>query len=160
MFLWYIFQCVSTPGKYLSHNILNLRQGSNLSSYLQLFTAFLASAFLHIVADYGLLRVWFGGGSLFFFTAQPFAIMLEDAVIALGKKMGVQPSPLWKLVGYAWVTVWFIQVFPGWFDPMVSGNFMDDGFNMPVSIILGLIKGQWNAKGTGSGRALVMGTTA
>lgn len=101
------------------------------------------------------MHEWFAGGSQYFFPAQAFAIMFEDAVIAMGKKVGIKPSTLLYRIGYVWTTLWFIYTFPMWMDPMVKANFMEDSLIMPVSIIEGVTRGQWATKGTGSGRAAV-----
>ncbi|KAK0470476.1 membrane bound O-acyl transferase family-domain-containing protein [Desarmillaria tabescens] len=144
---WHQFvnRFASSHGKYLARRVFRFPPGTLLSSLIQLYTSFATSVFLHMVADFTMFKRWNVGGSLWFFSIQPFAIMCETGVIALSQKPGHSGDPgLWtRLIGYTWVWTWFVLTFPGWFDPMSRVRFMEIGLNMPSSIILGLWKGEW-----------------
>ncbi|KAJ7584636.1 membrane bound O-acyl transferase family-domain-containing protein [Mycena floridula] len=130
---------VTAHGRFLSSRILGLARGTNLSAYVQLYTAFLLSATIHYLADYTVLRNWSGGG-LKFFISQPLAITIEDGVIALGQRFGIKGSSLlWRLLGYAWVWTWFAPVFPTWQDPLMTAGMMSEGANKS------LIQTAWNS---------------
>ena len=66
-----------------------------------------------------------------FFLSQAVAITVEDGVIALGRRVGLTgASPIWRILGYAWVWTWFAICFPTWQDPLLSGaGMMTDGMN-------------------------------
>ncbi|KAJ6560430.1 membrane bound O-acyl transferase family-domain-containing protein [Mycena capillaripes] len=132
----------STHGKFFTRT-LGLQKGTNSSAYLQLYTAFSLSAILHAISDYKMHRSLAQSGSLFFFAIQPVAITMEDFVLYVGRKMGISPAAGWKVLGYAWVSVWFLCVYSPWLSPMVDGGLMEDALNSRVSIILGVLKGQW-----------------
>ena len=46
------------------------------------------------------------GVSGLFFLLQPLGVLLEDAAIEVGKRLGVKTSTCTKMIGYAWVSVW------------------------------------------------------
>jgi hypothetical protein len=83
-------------------------------------------------------------GSLLFFALQPIAITLEDFVLFVAKEMGFETAVWWKLMGYTWVSAWFLYVYSPWLSPMVDGGLMEETLNLRVSLILGILKGQWN----------------
>lgn len=93
-----------------------------------------------------MFKAWNVGGSLPFFPLQGVAIMIEDVIIAAAMKLGHngQPGILERIIGYAWVWTWFVHTFPSWFDPMARSGFVELGFNLPLSFILGVWKGEWN----------------
>ncbi|KAJ7283344.1 membrane bound O-acyl transferase family-domain-containing protein [Mycena rebaudengoi] len=142
---WHQFlrRIFSTYGKLLART-LGLRKGTKSSSYVQLYTAFALSGVLHFICDYKMHRSLTPSGSLVFFAIQPVAIMLEDFVISLARKIGLKPAARWKVIGYAWVSTWFLCVYSLWLSPMVAGGLMEDALNLRVSIILGVLKGQWD----------------
>ncbi|KAJ7283325.1 membrane bound O-acyl transferase family-domain-containing protein [Mycena rebaudengoi] len=142
---WHQFlrRIFSTQGRLLART-LGLQKGTNASSYVQLYTAFALSGVLHFVADYKMHRSLTPGGSLVFFTIQAVAITLEDFVLFLARKLGVKPAAWWTFAGYAWVSVWFVSVYSQWVSPIVAGGLMEDSLNLRVSIILGVLRGQWD----------------
>jgi hypothetical protein len=74
---------------------------------VQLFIGFMASGLMHSGGDamVGMQHLW---ASLPFFLAQPVAITLETAVIGIARQAGYTRSNIWiRLVGYAWVFLWF-----------------------------------------------------
>ncbi|PIL32185.1 hypothetical protein GSI_05430 [Ganoderma sinense ZZ0214-1] len=123
---------------------LGFKKGSNASSYSQLYTAFFLSGLFHCFGDLAIGAPF--GSSMPFFVANAAAISFEDAVIAVGRRLGVasnrQPSentntqedgkgkeappPRWvRVVGYAWVFVWFsyaLRLFVWWAVPYGMGK--------------------------------------
>nr|GAT54712.1 predicted protein [Mycena chlorophos] len=100
---------------------LNLKRGSNASSYTQLYVAFLISAIIHYIPEVIAMRSWHGGAFIFF-TSQALAITCEDFVIWLGRRAGLE-------------SVWWC------YEPLVRRGQMTEG--LPVSVIAGVWKGQW-----------------
>ncbi|KAL4079023.1 hypothetical protein J3A83DRAFT_4206387 [Scleroderma citrinum] len=94
-------------------------------SYLRLCIAFVCSTLLHVTGDAPLqFRIWekplpagiLATGKVYhpfvigvsapFFLFQPLGVLVEDAVIEVGKRMGVKTGTRTKLIGYVWVWVW------------------------------------------------------
>jgi hypothetical protein len=123
---------------------LDLQKGTKASAYVQLYSAFFLSAVLHVVSDYKMHRSLAQSGSLLFFALQPIAITLEDFVLFVARRVGFKPAVWWKLMGYTWVSAWFLYVYSPWLSPMVDGGLMKEALNLRVSLILGILEGQWN----------------
>ena len=86
---------------------LNFEPGSRLSSYTQLYVGFAVSGLAHMLGD-AMVGMQYLGTSFPFFLAQAVAITVEDAVIGLARRAGIAPpSYLTRVVGYAWVFIWF-----------------------------------------------------
>ncbi|KAJ6602301.1 membrane bound O-acyl transferase family-domain-containing protein, partial [Mycena sp. CBHHK59/15] len=133
---------VSAHGKHLAHRVLHLQPGSNASSYVQLYTAFLISALIHYFAETMALRHW-RGGALRFFLLQAGAITVEDFLVFLARKTPFVRAPrrvVWA-AGYAWTLAWFTLSLPGWQDPLNAAGQMDKP--LPVSVWMGLWRGEW-----------------
>ena len=128
-YLW--TQFVTAHGRFLSRRILHLTPSTNLSAYVQLYTAFFISGVIHYLADYTVLRNW-KGGAIKFFLAQAVAITFEDGVIALGRRVGLTSRLKWRLLGYTWTWTWFALMFPIWQDPLMMAGMMDEGANTSV----------------------------
>jgi hypothetical protein len=97
----------STGGLFAARHVFHLQKGTFASKYVQLFGGFLVSAAMHAfgaMAYHGELRTC---GEFSFFMAQALAIMVEDHVIALGHSLGLRNHPVWRLLGFMWVVVWF-----------------------------------------------------
>ncbi|KAK7543886.1 membrane bound O-acyl transferase family-domain-containing protein [Phyllosticta citricarpa] len=96
----------NTSGSFVAKDLLRLRKGTFASKYTQLFVGFYASALIH----YGgaIFTCGHDTGDLKYFMAQPVAILVEDHVIALGRRLGIKESPVWKRVGYVWTAAWFL----------------------------------------------------
>ncbi|KAF7325630.1 MBOAT-2 domain-containing protein [Mycena kentingensis (nom. inval.)] len=122
---------VSAHGRRLVE-ILGLRRGGNPSAYTQLFVAFFLPAIVHYGAETMAFRSWHGG-SLTFFMLQPFAIMLEDLVLYLGRRAGLE-SDWWRYVGYMTTWAWFAWCLPIWLEPIIVAGFTMDV--LPVSVIM------------------------
>ncbi|KAK7036140.1 MBOAT-2 domain-containing protein [Favolaschia claudopus] len=142
---------LTSHGKFVSNTILRLPPG-NLASYLQLYIAFAISGLIHHAGDAMAMRNGIrGGGSVTFFMLQACAITFEDFLIFLGKKTFKADSDLRKvkkswvglrLVGYVWTWWWLALTLPGWLMPQVRGGLMD-GQGLPVSLLLGIWRGEW-----------------
>ena len=127
--------------------VFGFKKGSNASSYSQLYTAFFLSGVFHCFGDLAVGAPF--GSSMPFFVANAAAITLEDAVIAVGRRLGVagsasdpadsaaderngkgkrkeSPPPRWvRIVGYAWVCAWFsyaLRLFVWWAVPYGMGK--------------------------------------
>jgi hypothetical protein len=104
-----------------------------------LYTTFFVSALIHHPADYMMLGRY--GGALKFFLSQPFIITLEEFIITLGRRAGFTDSRAWRILGYAWVQVWFAFSLPWTLQPQISAGLLQNG--MGFSLILGLWNGNW-----------------
>lgn len=92
----------TSPGCYLSKEVLKLPRRSYASSLIQLYTAFFLSALLHLVMIYGGVKTWELDIFIVFF-AQAGLVALEMVIIALGRYLGVPEHPVWRYAGYIWV---------------------------------------------------------
>ncbi|KAJ7757460.1 membrane bound O-acyl transferase family-domain-containing protein [Mycena metata] len=126
---------VSTHGKYLARQ-MRLRPGSNTSAYVQLYTAFVMSGWVHYLGETMAFRHW-QGGAFIFFLLQAVAITLEDFLIFLAKRAGFRAGSAARLVGYVWTCAWLAWSLPIWQMPLVRGGLYDKEA-MPVSVLLGL----------------------
>ncbi|KAJ3982014.1 membrane bound O-acyl transferase family-domain-containing protein [Lentinula detonsa] len=135
---------VSAAGNFIAQKSLRLSPGTKLSAYTKLFVAFLISGIIHQFGDYSLQhRNFWAGGSLAFFLSQAVVIMIEDGVIALGKRAGVRDGTFIRLLGYFWTATWFAFCLPIWIDP-----YFHDG--MATSKLLSPIGGLWKGDWTGA----------
>jgi hypothetical protein len=108
----------SAPGIWLTRDVLVLKKGSFASKYVQLFTGFFISGFIHGAASMLVSRSFDDDGAVKCFLGQATIIMLEDHVIDFGKSLGFRDSGLWRVVGFAWTVLaigWGVQ-------PWVSKN--------------------------------------
>jgi len=76
------------------------------------------------------------GTSIRFFLLQAAGITLEDAVIALGSRLGYKESNAFKLIGFAWVFAWFTFSMPIWLDPEVHAGLVDEGVKVGLIRLL------------------------
>ncbi|KAF9456003.1 membrane bound O-acyl transferase family-domain-containing protein [Collybia nuda] len=126
---------VSSHGKYLAQTIFRFSLGTSLSSYTQLYTAFLLSGIFHAAGD------WMMSHNLqrfidvtWYFVIQAVAISVEDLVIAIAKKFGIrQASFLSSAAGMVWVFCWTVWSGPLWMETMIRGGAMEDG--PPLSVV-------------------------
>ena len=119
----HIFQILSSHGKYLTQRVFRFPSGSNLSSYTQLYTAFLISGLIHNPGR--------DTRPLQFFLFQAVAITFEDATIALAARIGLKT--MHRSIGYFWVYCWFVFSLPSWVDSLKSA-----GVRSEFSLTLGL----------------------
>jgi hypothetical protein len=134
------FQIFSSHSKFVAHRVLNLSPGGNLSSYTQLYIAFLISGLIHTPSNAS------GAGAMRFFLSQALAITFEDFVIASAKRAGLkQSNKFLRRLGYIWVYCWFVYSLPSWMDFEISSGAYQQG-GMKFSLILGLYRGKWYAQ--------------
>ncbi|KAI9056295.1 hypothetical protein FKP32DRAFT_1585741 [Trametes sanguinea] len=103
-------------------NALGFKRGTNASAYTQLYTGFALSGIMHVWGDV-MLGSPYVGKSMNFFLANACAITVEDAVIAVGRRvLGQQRGPTkWMIrFGYLWVIAWFYMVGPLYVDWFVQ----------------------------------------
>ncbi|KAJ4472956.1 membrane bound O-acyl transferase family-domain-containing protein [Lentinula aciculospora] len=132
---------VSAAGNFVAQRVLRLTPGTNLSAYTKLFIAFLISGIIHQMGDYSLQhRDFWAGGSLAFFLSQAVAIMVEDGVIALGKRAGLKDGKHIRLLGYCWTASWFAFCLPMWIDPYFHDGMASGELFSPIG---GLWTGDW-----------------
>lgn len=94
---------------------------------------------MHHASDYMMLGQY--GGAPKFFLSQALFITFEDFVIAQGKRLGFTDSQAWRILGYAWVQLWFAYSLPGWLQPQINGGLMENLASR--SLILELWNGNW-----------------
>ncbi|KAJ7712524.1 membrane bound O-acyl transferase family-domain-containing protein [Mycena metata] len=126
---------LSTHGKFLARQ-MRLRPGSNASAYVQLYTAFVMSGWIHYQGEVMAFRHW-RSGAFMFFLLQAVAITLGDFLIFLAKRAGLQAGSAARLAGYAWTCTWLAWSIPMWQVPLVRGGLYDKDA-MSVSVLLGL----------------------
>ena len=85
--------------------------------YGLLFLAFFTSGLIHASGSYLVTRDSArgasDGGAFAYFMAQPAAILLEDAIFsALGIADDGEPSPIRRVLGYAYVAAFWLWCFP------------------------------------------------
>ena len=85
---------------------LGFEPGSRLSSYTQLYTAFILSGLLHMLGD-AMIDMRYLGLSFPFFLSQAVAITFEDAAIGVARRVGVRGASTYlaRAVGYTWVFI-------------------------------------------------------
>jgi len=120
---------VSGFGRLVANKLLKFPRGTNLSSYTQLYTAFLISALLHFAGDF-MLEKRLAYHSFKFFLLQAVVITFEDFAVYIAKRLlrlgGIQLKPgrvdenwaevVVRVMGYCWVTLWFCLTLPVWLD--------------------------------------------
>ena len=60
-----------------------------------------------------------------FFLLQAVAITFEDAVIALAARAGLKNRNMYTILGYIWVSSWFVFSVPIWVDSLNVGGVFD-----------------------------------
>ncbi|KAF9002742.1 membrane bound O-acyl transferase family-domain-containing protein [Cyathus striatus] len=109
-----------TYGKFVSGKLLGLPPNNSITTYVELYTAFILSGIIHAAGDYRLFGSLDESGSMRFFFLQAVIITVEDGVCWIGKCLGVRKTAWWlKYLGYAWVTFWFTWTLPIWMEPLV-----------------------------------------
>ncbi|KAI0672444.1 membrane bound O-acyl transferase family-domain-containing protein [Trametes maxima] len=97
------------PGRSLV-STLGLRKGGTSSAYVQLYLAFFLSGLIHVYGDI-MVGTQHTGKSIPFFMLQALVITFEDGVIAVARRVTGSgergPTLTMRLLGYAWVLVWF-----------------------------------------------------
>ncbi|KAF8823830.1 uncharacterized protein C8R40DRAFT_1164287 [Lentinula edodes] len=119
---------------------------SNVGPFMRILNVwiFALPGTIHQMCDYSLQhRDFWAGGSFTFFLSQAVMIILEDSVIAAGKRLGIQAGSYVRILGYIWTLVWFAIALPIWLDP-----YFHDG--MATSEGLSVIGVLWKRDWTGS----------
>lgn len=119
-------QMISGIGKHFANKTLGFAPGTNLSSYTQLYIAFLISGLIHAGGDFMVVR-YLPIFPLKFFLLQAVAITIEDFVIWCTRSIRPKLGWLNKAIGFAWVVVWFTWSGPQWLDPMSANGGTVDG---------------------------------
>ncbi|KAJ3715557.1 membrane bound O-acyl transferase family-domain-containing protein [Lentinula guzmanii] len=138
--------CIS-PGTKLA-KALGVMPKSLTAVFIKLYTTFFVSALMHSLGDYMVGREYVGVSFGFFFL-QPFAIMFEEVVKVIIRRLGLDASStcqlsehehskdqdldgesLWSLrtgfikaIGYAWVAFWLSATAPLLIDPAMRAGF-------------------------------------
>lgn len=86
---------------------LGIEDGTSLYRNLNLVVAFTLSGLIHYSGTFNLTFSKLYIEYMKFFWVQAFAIMFEDAVMAVGRRAGVTQSWKTKVVGYGWTFLWF-----------------------------------------------------
>ncbi|KAI5987761.1 membrane bound O-acyl transferase family-domain-containing protein [Pisolithus marmoratus] len=112
-----------------------------IKSYIRLCNAFLCSAFMHTCGDVVLqFKIWENasiidsprkanhanviGFSVLFFLLQPVGVLIEDAVMESGKRIGLRKRGWMKVVGYLWVLVWIRYSMHSWVQGQKNAMFL------------------------------------
>lgn len=104
-------QPLSSIGKSIARAV-GAQPGTTISSYLQLYTAFIVSGLVHSAGDAMVGTDQFGA-SFMFFLVQAIAITGEDCVVGAARKAGwTTSSPALRAAGYVWVWCWFVYSAP------------------------------------------------
>jgi len=78
---------------------------------------------MHSFADFKLYGgVWQHSQSFVLFGAQPLIITLEEALLYIGRRVGLRGNWGWRIVGYCWTLGWFIFLVPMWWTPMADAG--------------------------------------
>ncbi|KAI6019184.1 hypothetical protein EDC04DRAFT_2576000 [Pisolithus marmoratus] len=107
--------------------------------YRRLCYAFMCSAFVHLCGDIVLQCPNMIGYSVPYFLLQPVGVLVEDAVMEVGKRVGVKEGIWTRMIGYAWVLV-----FTGFSYPL-----MLDGLTKAFQVE------QWVGEGAGAKATLI-----
>lgn len=119
-----------------------MRRGSKLSSYTQLYVAFIISGIGHAISiAYYPFREGVPAdsshyiGTLWFFVAQALAITFEDIAIGIynRQKRVVLSDGTRKVIGYVWVIFWFYYSLPWALDEHLNKGL---GYRpLPISVV-------------------------
>ncbi|KIK54952.1 hypothetical protein GYMLUDRAFT_1021799, partial [Collybiopsis luxurians FD-317 M1] len=100
----------TVPGDLIARRWMGLKAGSRGCEYAKLSVEFWMNALMHQIADYALRQKGFWDFTMVFFVVQVGAIVVEDVVIALGRRFGIRGAEerRWvRVAGYAWTIGWF-----------------------------------------------------
>ncbi|KAF1984761.1 hypothetical protein K402DRAFT_335851 [Aulographum hederae CBS 113979] len=127
-----LFRRINTfPSTYLVKTLLQLRPGTFLSRYSQLFLGFAVSGFMHAMA--AIYTAGYECGEMRFFLSQALAIMVEDHVIEFGKYLGLGTGKgrwerrIWAVVGWVWTVAWFSWSLRDWIGRNVAEGSWEHG---------------------------------
>ncbi|KAJ6132950.1 hypothetical protein N7471_008165 [Penicillium samsonianum] len=145
---WHQFmrQPFTSISNFIARDVLNLTQYSILERYTNIFIVFLISAIFHVIVDILQSVPMESSGSMPFYLAFVFGIMLEDGVQNIWKRVQISDNehektkqssgivPLWKrATGLVWVMLWLGVTSTWYFTPMIQST-NDDLRVIPFSI--------------------------
>ncbi|KAK8233486.1 membrane bound O-acyl transferase family-domain-containing protein [Phyllosticta capitalensis] len=130
----------NSSGRFVAKDFLRLKRGSFASKYTQLFVGFLASAMIHSGA--AIYTVGHDTGDIKYFMAQPAIILIEDHVIAAGRKLGIKEHPAWKHAGYLWAWTWLFFSMRWWCGPQLEEGLVNfPKTNNPLGFLVDRTRG-------------------
>ncbi|KIY48467.1 hypothetical protein FISHEDRAFT_28725, partial [Fistulina hepatica ATCC 64428] len=107
---------LTSHARFITFDLLRLPPKTRVSRYTALYASFLVSGIMHELMEYHLILSMADDGltwKTYTYTCMPYyfwiatAMIVEDAAIELGKRVGIEGGRLWKVVGYLWFwTVW------------------------------------------------------
>ncbi|PPR07937.1 hypothetical protein CVT24_000827 [Panaeolus cyanescens] len=124
---------LATMGKFIANDKLRYPKGSFVSSYIQLYVAFIMSGLIHASADWILMKNLSSfKGNLLFYSSQALVISFEDAVVGFANRLGMKANKFPKVLLYVWVIVCLGFTSPVWFQHMIKVGL---NFAPPVSVV-------------------------
>lgn len=141
--------------KFWTHGALRQPKGTVIARYLNILFPFFISGILHTILDVC------GGvpaaetGAYMFFVLQAFAIMFEDGVEELYRRLGftrmtkdsgpaqggerqfngTKPFLWQKLIGYGWVALFMVWTTPGWSYANIRNADPTVNYLLPFSLV-------------------------
>ncbi|KAF4986888.1 hypothetical protein FDECE_15710 [Fusarium decemcellulare] len=111
---------LTSISNFICRDVLRVPRPSLVERYLNIAVVFVASGIFHVIVDSFSFQPPPKAPTLAFFASFSLAIMIEDSVQELCRRVtgvnthnGKQIIPLWhKLVGYLWVSVWLTVTSP------------------------------------------------
>ncbi|KAJ3546591.1 hypothetical protein NM208_g1929 [Fusarium decemcellulare] len=111
---------LTSISNFICRDVLRVPRPSLVERYLNIAVVFVASGIFHVIVDSFSFHPPPKAPTLAFFASFSLAIMIEDSVQELCRRVtgvntqnGKQTIPLWhKLVGYLWVSVWLTVTSP------------------------------------------------
>jgi hypothetical protein len=129
-------------------NTLQIKRGTNTSSYFQLWATFIFSGLMHAMSmlmlpcPSNITLAEQGLGMIYFFLWQAAAITIEDLVIYCWEKVSVRGSKIARvqtIVGFMWVisSMWYSLPFAG--DVMMRLRLTEESF-LPFTVVGNMIR--------------------
>jgi len=133
---------LSTHGGFVTYKVLKLRKGTLLANIAYRYAAFLVSAVIHAVSDYGMFReeFWEKSGTLNFFLLHATVVNFESE---MAKILKFKPTPLLRRLGYLWTILWFVHTLPPFADPQFRYGAIEIT-GLPISVSHRLLRGRWS----------------
>jgi hypothetical protein len=126
---------------------LNIKRGTLLSKYTQIYIAFLLSALFHHVGALNLPYMNSVPYQFLFFLLQPVCITIEDMAIALGRHVGVRDGVFGRGIGCIWTGCAL-----GWTGRYMAVYFSESGAMLaPTPKVVGVLEYVLPVFGVGTG---------
>ncbi|KAF3811669.1 Acetyltransferase pyr8 [Colletotrichum gloeosporioides] len=144
---------LTSVSNYLCRDLLRLPRPSRLERYFNIALVFMGSGLVHVMLDMFCWQPPLKAPTLAFFGSFAVAIMLEDGVQEVWRRIsGAEDSknvPLWhKIVGYIWVSTWLTVTSP-WYLYHAVRQPVDVKWLVPFSVL--------NMMGPVAGNVLLFG---